>query len=89
MGGLEMRENKIRTGVLPEVLSVCLIIGMLTGCSGAGSIQGISDSDVISSFGHNASVRSHSMERLSDGQYSAKDIVSVSYKTDDIAGLVS
>ena len=89
MGGLEMRENKIRTGVLPEVLSVCLIIGMLTGCSGAGSIRGISDSDVISSFGHNASVRSHSMERLSDGQYSVKDIVSVSYKTDDIAGLVS
>jgi phosphatidylethanolamine-binding protein (PEBP) family uncharacterized protein len=70
-------------------VSACLALGFLAGCSGAGSVQGIADADVISTFGHNATVRSHTTEKISDGQYSAKDIVSVSYKTDDIGGLVT
>lgn len=85
MGGLEMRVNNIRA----FAVSAFLVIGTLTGCSVPGSVSGIPDSDVISSFGHNATVKSHNTEKLSDGQYSAKDIVSVSYKTDDIGGLVS
>ncbi|MBR3279129.1 MAG: hypothetical protein IKG01_09585 [Lachnospiraceae bacterium] len=69
-------------------VSACLALGILAGCSGAVSVTGIPDEDVINSFGHNATVKSHTTEKLSDGDYSAKDTVSVSYKADCTGGLV-
>lgn len=69
------------------IVSACISMGFLAGCMAPGSIRQIPDSKVIDSFGHNASVNSHAPGEMSDGQYSAQDIVSVSYKTDGPGGL--
>ena len=82
-GGIRMNRERFVSGVI----SACMAIGFLTGCS--GTVQEIPDSEVISSFSHNITVKSHSAEKLSDGQYTAKDIVSVSYRPDDLSGLLA
>ena len=76
-----------RKRFISGIVSTCITMGFLAGCVAPGSIRQIPDSEVIKSFGHNASVNSHTPGEMSDGQYSAQDIVSVSYKTEDPGGL--
>lgn len=80
-----MHGEKITAGIITAFMA----LGFLSGCSGEAAVTGITDSDVISSYGRDVSVKAHNIESLSDGVYSAKDIISVTYKTDNIGGLVS
>ena len=83
-----MNNKRITIRIASGIVSAGLALGMLSGCSGAVSVTGIPDNDAISAYGHNASVKAHSTEKISEGDYSAKDIVSVSYKADCAGGLV-
>lgn len=78
-----MQRNKLISGIIASGL----ILGLLAGCS-ESKISTISDEDVVNTFGHDISVRSHNAVKIEDDQYLAKDIVSVSYKTDDLGGLL-
>ena len=74
--------------ITTSIIMACMVLGLLSGCSGTETTIVIPDADIISSYGRNVSVKAHNFEKFPDGGYSAKDIVSVSYKTDDIGGLV-
>ena len=70
------------------IVLTCMAIGILSGCSGSSSVQSMTDADIISSYGHNISVKEHKIEELTEGRYKARDIVSVTYKPDDLGGLL-
>jgi phosphatidylethanolamine-binding protein (PEBP) family uncharacterized protein len=79
-----MYGNKITAGIITAFMT----LGFLSGCSESGTVREITDADVISSYGRDVSVKAHNIENLSDGGYSAKDTISITYMTDDIGGLV-
>ena len=79
-----MQKIKLISGII----TAGLLLGLLTGCSEKGVVTNISDADIVNSLGHNVSVKAHNTEELSEDQYLMKDTVSISYKTDDLGGLL-
>ena len=82
--------------LLSVIASAGIMLGMLSGCTGAAAgVSSVDDGVVKSSMGdgiQNVSVKSHNAEAVSGSeygeQYTVKDTVSVSYKAGDLGGLV-
>lgn len=87
-----MYKNKL----ISAAVSACILLGFLSGCSGAAKITGIEDSVAIETIKtediQSVSVTSHNVEEITGSeygsQYTVKDTVSVTYKAGDLEGLL-
>ena len=89
-----MLNNRLVSGLL----SVSLFLGILTGCTSQvqAPATGIEDSAIIEALSSKGAtgvqITSHNFETITEseygGQYSARDIVSLSYQADDLGGVL-
>ena len=70
------------------IVTVCMVLGFLSGCTKTTILQSIPEADVVSAYGHNISIKEHTIEKFTEEPYTVRDTVSVTYKPDDLGGLL-
>ena len=70
------------------IVTACMVLGFLSGCTKTTILHSIPEAEVVSAYGHNISVKEHTIEKFTEEPYTMRDTVSVTYKPDDLGGLL-